>query len=528
MQTTFPTASVGPDRAHVPERHRPWYLRLGRERPVVTSGCPEGDCAPGPIAAHDVYCRTHDRLLPFSASAPTRTRTLVVNLLRALVCGVFSVSAQTANPLPMTVLVALAGAAVLGLPLRHYAVGRATALVWWALACGVCTLAAATGTHAHRIIGTVCLALLASALTAWTSATLTDRAAGGRAHRTHRTREPRPSGSPADRFADRNADRSDGRAAGWIASAMATVPATLLSALVLARGPSGWLTPLPEVRDWLLVAAAGGLAGAALAALLAGALDGWGRVDPRTAQAPLPRRPAPLRWRPADRRWHGAPPRSFAGRVKALVLEFRHQLLAAALRVLSFAVDISRLTGHYAAASVVLLLNLLYRQTVLLGRRARMTALCAAHLTGRAAVLLLTALPRGVRTILVPPAALVTAASLVPMTAGLTTDFLTDGGFGRLGAAVLGALACVVLWTVAWAASTGESFTRTGESALRTAGLALPHAVLLTTVGGWVLGLPGTLGHGRIHVGPLTLALTVLVLFFLFRAKPERAPASGD
>lgn len=528
MRTTSPTASAGPDRAHVPERHRPWYLRLGTERPVVTSGCPEVDCDPGPIAAHDVYCRTHDRLLPFSASAPTRARTLVVNLLRALVCGVFSVSAQTADPLPMTVLIALAGAAVLGLPMRHYAVGRATALVWWALACGVCATAAATGTHVHRIIGTVCLALLASAFTAWTSAALVDRAAGEHSHRIRRTRGPRPGGRSDDRPGDRDAARSDDRAAGWIASAMATVPTMLLSALVLAHGPSGWLSPLPAVRGWLLVAAAGGLAGAALTALLVGALDGWGRVDPRTAQAPLPRRPASLRWRPTDRRWTGARPRSFAGRVKALVLEFRHQLLTAALRLLSFAVDIPRLTGHYAAVSVVLLLNLLYRQTVLLGRRARMTALCAARVTGRATVLLLTVLPRGLRVVLLPPAALVAAAWLVPVTAGRTTGFLTDGGFGRLGTAVLGALACVVLWTVAWAASTGEPLARTGESALRTAGLALPHAVLLTTVGGWVLGLPGTLGHGRIHVGPLTVALTVLVLVFLLRAKPERAPASSD
>jgi hypothetical protein len=29
-------------------------------------------------------------------------------------------------------------------------------------------------------------------------------------------------------------------------------------------------------------------------------------------------------------------------------------------------------------------------------------------------------------------------------------------------------------------------------------------------------------------VGPLTVALTVLVLVFLLRAKPERAPASSD
>jgi hypothetical protein len=499
-----------PDDAFDPGRgHGPWYLRLGGERPVVRSGCPESDCAPGPIEAHDVYCRTHDRLLPFSTPAPTRTRWFVVNLLRALVCGVFTVTAQTASPLPMTVLAALTGAAVLGLPLRHYPVGRAAALALWVLACAALTLTAVTGTHGHRIIGTVALALVAAAWTGWTSATLTDRAVGFWGRRS------RPVG------------RSGGRAPGWIASAMAVVPAAALSSLVLARGPSGWLLRLPAVRGWLLVAAVGGLAGAVLTAFLAGVLDGWGRVDLRTAQAALPRKPALLRWRPADRRWHGAPPRSFAGRVKVLVLEFRHQVLTAALRGVSFAFNVLRLTGHYAAKAVVRAVNLLFRQAVLLLRRARMSVLCAGHLTGRAAAMLLAEVPRGARLVLLPPVALVTAAWLVPVVAAGLTDFLADGGFGRLGAAALSALGCLALWTLAWAALTGEPFARTRRSALRTAGLVLPHVVLLTTVGGWVLGLPGTFGPGRMHVGWLTLALTALVLLFLIRTKPDRAPAPG-
>jgi hypothetical protein len=514
MQSIYSPEPLAPDRAYVrtPDR-RPWYVRLGEERPIVASGCPESDCAPGAIEAHDVYCRTHERLLPFSTSAPTRTRWLVVNLLRALVCGVFTVSAQTASPLPVTVLAVLTGAAVLGLPLRHYTVGRTVAVVLWALACTVSALTAVTGTHGHRIIGTVSLALVALAWLGWTGARLTDRADEGRARR---ARRPDPG------------DRSGGRAAGMIASGLAVVPAALLLSLLLAQGPSGWLLRLPAVRGWLLVTALGGLAGALLAALLVGTLDGWGLVDLRTRQAGLPGRPAMLRWTPADRRRHGAPPRSFAGRVQVLVLELRHQLVTAALRCAAFAANVLRLTGHHAAKALVRLANFLYRQAVLLLRRARMSLRCAGRVLGRAVRGLVSTVPRGVRVVLLPPAVLVPAAALVPLVAGEITTYLTHGGPGRLGLALLGVLACLLLWTVAWAAFTGEPFARTRDSALRTAGLALPHVVLLTTVGGWVLGLPGTFGHGRIHVGWLTLTLTALVLVFLVRARPDRKPASEE
>jgi hypothetical protein len=514
VQSLYSTRPLTPDRVYIrtPDR-RSWYLRLGEERPVMESGCPDTDCAPVPIDAHDVYCRTHERLLPFSTSTPTRTRGFVINLLRALVCGMFTLSAQTASPVPLTVLAVLTGAAALGLPLRHYPVGRTAAIALWALACTVSALTAVTGTHGHRIIGTVSLGLVALAWLGWTGARLTDRADDSRA-RARRTRRPNPG------------DRSGGRAAGMIASGMAAVPAALLLSLLLAQGPSGWLLRLPAVRGWLLVAAVGGLAGALLAALLVGTVDGWGRVDLRTRQARLPARPSMLRWTAPDRRWHGAPPRSFAGRVQVLVLELRHQLVTAALRCAAFAANVLRLTGHHAAKAAVRLANFLFRQAVILLRRARMSLLRAGHVLARAVRALVTTVPRSVRIVLLPPAVLILAAALVPAVAGKTTTYLTHGGPGRLGLALLGALACVLLWTVAWAAFTGEPFARTRRSALRTAGLALPHAVLLTTVGGWVLGLPGTFGHGRIHVGWLTLTLTALVLVFLVRARPDRKPVS--
>lgn len=514
MHSVYPTQPLAPDLARVRAAgRRPWYLRLGEERPNVTSGCPESDCDPGPIEAHDVYCRTHERLLPFSTSAATRTRWFVVNLLRALVCGVFTLAAQTASPAPVTVLAVLTGAAVLALPLRHYTVGRVVAVTLWALACAVSTLTAVTGTHAHRVTGTVSLALIALGWLGLLSATLTERADNSWARRARRH-------NPGD--------RSGGRAVGMIASGMATVPTALALSLLLAHGPSGWLLRLPALQGWLLVGAVGGLAGTVLAALLVGTLDGWGLVDLRTGQARLPRRPAVLRWTPADRRRRGAPPHSFAGRVEALVLELRHQLVTAALRCASFVVNVLRLTGHHAARAVVVLANLLYRQAVILLRRARMSVVCTGVVLGRAVRLLLATVPCGVRIVLLPPAVLALAAALVPEVARQTTSYLTVGGPARLGLALLGTLACLLLLTAAWAALTGEPFARTRDSALRTAGLALPHVVLLTTVGGWVMGLPGTFGHGRIHVGWLTLTLTTLVLVFLVRARPDRKPAPKD
>ncbi|MDT0433652.1 MULTISPECIES: hypothetical protein [Streptomyces] len=512
MSVTRPNEPHTPDRAYARARdRRAWYLRLAEEQPIVATGCPESDCDPGPVHAHDVYCRSHDRLLPFSTSAPSRTRWFVINLLRAAVCGTFTLCAQTSSPLPVTLLAVVTGAVVLGLPLRHYPVGRAAAVGLWALTWVVYALAALTGTHGHRIIGTVVLAAVTLAWLGWTGAKVMERADDGRSRRARRPQVP---------------DRSAGRAAGVIASGLAAVPAALVLSLLLARGPSDWLLRLPAVRGWLLVAAAGGLAGALLTALLAGAVDGWGLVALRTRQLRVPGRPAVLRWKAVDRRWHGSPPRTFGGRVQALVLELRHQSVTAALRCAAFAVNILRLTGHHAAQAAVRLANLVFRQTVVLLRRARTALLCAGQLLGRAARMLATTAPHGGRVILLPTAALALATCLVPPLAWQITVYLTRGGPVRLGLALLCALACMLLWTAGWAAFTGEPFARTRDSALHSASNTLPRLVLLTTVGGWVLGLPGTFGHGRIHVGWLTLTLTALILVFLVRTRPDRKPAS--
>jgi hypothetical protein len=128
---------------------RPWWLRLGDEGPEPTVGCPAADCDTADMTAVDVYCRTHERFLPWVSDTPGRLRPVGVNLVRAAVCGAFVLTASLDSALPVALVGVGVGAAVVALPLRRYPTGVRFVNLLWAVGCVLAALWWAAGGRAH-------------------------------------------------------------------------------------------------------------------------------------------------------------------------------------------------------------------------------------------------------------------------------------------------------------------------------------------------------------------------------------------
>ncbi|MFF5296107.1 hypothetical protein [Paractinoplanes globisporus] len=68
---------------------------------------------------------------------------------------------------------------------------------------------------------------------------------------------------------------------------------------------------------------------------------------------------------------------------------------------------------------------------------------------------------------------------------------------------------------------------RSGSSLWRRSMIAGPSAVVAPAAGGWVVGLPGTLGHGAIKVGWVTRGSTLLLAVALVVNRPGSSPVPG-
>jgi hypothetical protein len=127
-----------------------------------------------------------------------------------------------------------------------------------------------------------------------------------------------------------------------------------------------------------------------------------------------------------------------------------------------------------------------------------------------------------------PTAALFLAAGSTSASAGETLRYLVYGSVvALLRSSALAAVALTAL-TAAWITLANQPISRSWKSASRSASITAPYGLLLVAIGGWVVGLPGTLGHGRIHVGWVTIASSsLLVAAFVwsqFINKPEDRP----
>jgi hypothetical protein len=117
--------------------------------------------------------------------------------------------------------------------------------------------------------------------------------------------------------------------------------------------------------------------------------------------------------------------------------------------------------------------------------------------------------------LVLPISALAVAAATLPWLADETRRYLLGGSLAALAEFVLLSVVAIIALTAAWLLLANQRLPLSMESARRSAGNISPYALLLVAAGGWLIGLPGSLGYGRVHLGWVTFLSTALLLSLL-------------
>ncbi|MFJ3667183.1 hypothetical protein ACIPSE_12065 [Streptomyces sp. NPDC090106] len=522
--------SPRPHRRSPAEPARSWWLLLGAETPSPPHGCstPEGpalDCDVRKIRPSDLYCRTHEAFLPLrNVRKPEHPLNPVGLLPRLLVAGLVW-TAQFGSPLPIWVLGFLLGAAVLLLPLRRWAVTWRTAAVAWTVTCVLVVAHHWTSQGTNRITATVLLTLTAVAV-AVRCAGETMTGASTRVRREASARRATTVITPGRGWVRGT------HAAGLIAATLAPVPAVLLFRAVERLAPAGSLTPVPGwARHWIDLAVPAALAGALLATLVAGALQGAGRIDRHVDQltrpVPKPRRPT---WAHPGRTRYTAGTDDLAARLIGVCLRVGEHTLDVLLRTAAFAAGVLLGFGHLCLATVRAGAEWLWRQVVLLKRRTTLSLVMAKDTLAEALPVAGAGTGATLRAVALPIGGLAVAGASLSVLGDGTPGYLTHGELPALWPLLASVACALVALTLAWTGLAGQPMSASANSARHTAETALPHALLTAAATGWAISLPSFLGVGRITPGWLTCTLTawplVLVAVHLMRRSRE-APHRG-
>ncbi len=453
-------------------------LRLCGEFPSPARGCPIVGCDPVRVGPVDLYCADHERLIPFSAARFGKARWFVVNLVRVAVCGVFVLAAWLEISLPLFVLLAAAGLAVAVLPLYRFPFTSKVVAAAWLLACvAVQTLPLLPELFqriAHTVlVGSVLvLALVHTGQLAWSEC----------------RRAVRPA-APA-----------------VVYSAFAAVPVFLAGWALTDPGVDIAFLPAPA-RTWLLLGAATGAIGAALIAAIAGAVDGQSAVNRNVSPVLRARETAwAVRWQAEVRTATGAKG------IERAVTEFSGRTVASAVAAARGVANLLLRAAHLLQVLGVRVIVKGHRYAVIGRRRTVAAGIATGSLMVESVELARSIGPRTGRAVVLPALCVAVAAMAAASGSEVALRYLlTDHLFSL---ADLGATFAVGVGTLTfvWMSLSGLSFPSLAKSWLHSASIALPYVVVVCTLGGWAVGLPGTLGYGPVTLGPLTLVTTALLV----------------
>ncbi|NEA32808.1 hypothetical protein [Streptomyces sp. SID13031] len=473
-------------------------LQVGKERSTAVTGCQEEPCSVDDLSAVDLYCRDHDRLIPLSRYLQRRGSWIPVNLLRGAVCGAVVLAAGVESSVPLFILFVLAGLAIVAGPLYRFPVTMRTVIFVWLLAGLAAGLlphfghAAASLVRTIAVVLTLVLAMLYAGALAW--------------------REQRSRGGAA--------------APAVTVAAFTAVPA--LAAGWFLASPSIGLISVPDwVRHYLPIGVATGVAATLLVAAIAGAVGGQARVNTFVAPLfPVRREPWLVNWRVAVRRGSRSTARGAFDRALA---EFAARATAAIVATARGVANMLLRAAHIALVLAVRLANWICGLVVVACRRLAAAVRATAEILAEAALLAWAVGWRTARVVVLPVLMLSAAAAGVAYGAIYTLRYLLGDGPGALGLLAVAAAGSVLALTVAWIALCDLPIAETSESWRRSVERVMPHLVVTLIAGAWVVGIPGTLGHGPIKVGSLTITSTVLLFVVLGVAQwRNRGPADTD
>ena len=464
-------------------------LALGAERATPRHGCHNDPCDKPELDPTDLYCKEHEKLIPFSQVNLGRARWFVINLVRAAVCGAVVLAALVESTIPLFVLFVVVGVVIGAAPLHRFPMTAKVAIVAWLLAglvAGVLPLLSSTVESVVRavLVGLVLmLAVVHAGAYAWSVR--------------------------RSRF---------GTAAAVTVAALAVVPAMATGWLL--SNPSVGFTSVPDrIRTWLLIGIATGAAGAMLIAAIAGAVTGQSRVDTLVKEIVSARATAwAVNWQ--------AKARSVVGlaALQRALMEFADRVRAVMVATARGMVNLLLRAAHIVQVVGCRLINWSYRQAVIALRRIAAAVVGTAEVLVRALLLGWLVAGRTSRVIVVPAVAVAAGAAAAVLGADYALRYLLDEGLGVLGPLALVAVGGLLALTLLWISLSGlpligpqDQQGRSGSvfSWGRSATISAPHLIVAFTLGGWIVGLPGTLGHGPIKLGPVTITSTVLLIAVL-------------
>lgn len=473
---------------------RTGLLSLGEETPVAVEGCGEDGCDPNKIEPVDLYCGPHERLLIAGRREPGRGRWIVVNLARFAICGAVVLAAWAHTAIPLYVLFVAAGLAIGAGPLFRFRMTAKVAAGAWLVAATVAAIVPLFDSSVEAAIRTVLvglvivLAVLHAGAFAWS------------------VKQPTGTTAPAVTVAT-----------------FASVPAMLLGWLL--SHPSHGLVEVPQaVRHWLYVGTVTGIAGTLLVAAIAGTIRGQAGVE-RHVDPLLTARATPWRveWQVLPAQGSHSASSSFERTLSALAT----RVVAAAVASARGVVNLLLRAAHLAQVLAVRGANWVHRRLVMTARRLVAALRATGRVLAESAALGREVLGRTAQVVLLP-AVMVTVASVAAgYGASAALRYLVEGGAGAGAAMVAGMTGVVVALSSLWILLAPLPVGVSGASWLRSASIAGPHVVVMFTIAGWVIGLPGSLGYGPIRVGVLTITFTVLLIGLVVWARRKRTPRSA-
>jgi hypothetical protein len=405
---------------------------------------------------------------------PTTGRLAVALAWRAAVCYAVFLTAQQVNLIPVFIAATGMGAALVALPLRYFRASQWAAVAQWLVLCTVVPLALSENTPTNRSIITV---MVGVTLAAWVVSFA--------------------------RFA-LHEDSAYGRTAGAVFIAASVFAAFTLIIVALPKLPLGArVLAIPAGASGpLTVMAALAASMAAITAVVAGAVRAVDdEPDQRSNLFRPPRQPGPFRRPELQRRSSRPQTRDLGTIVLRTVANFMEHVGAASSLIARLTVHALRWLSHWIVRVLVSLTNALWRWL-----------LSSIEVVTDGLLLLPSAMRRSSRLIAVPFACLFLAAWLTYLFAEQVRVYLAAGSLYALGALLTNGTGAVLSLTIAWIALSQQPIRLAARSAGLTLSASGANILILTSIGGWTLGLFGTLGHGPIRVGWVTATSTVILV----------------
>lgn len=465
-----------------------WWRQLGHEEPAPeTLGCKQGGCSAVVI---DLYCDEHETFLPQGGVDLSNSRYGVIVFSAAIVYLAFWVAATYRTAAPLFAVFVLASVIVLSLVMRRLHIARRVALaLFFTSVSGVPLLLWLHPGPQRWLVSAAVLATLA----VWVAYLST--------------------------WGPRQLNVAIPRAVSALCTTLLGLAAAVgLAAVIEALLPEYLAWRSTTIHHWaeylILVVLAIFLVVVVLTAAWRGASNVRTNVDrplsipsePALVQLRRPKLSRPRR--PKRRRRRGIAD-AMVHTMKAFMTAFASRMMRAARSLLESAANFARRAGHIAVIAAVKVLNGLWVCIVIALRYLSSVAIYAFNLLVRVVANTLTAGWHSGRVTLVPITAAFGAAAALRAAAIADRDYLSTGHLGSAAVLAIAATAAIIALSLLWAAWSGLGLWIAVRSSVRTVRMLSVSGLACLAIGGWLLGLPGTLGHGPIHVGWLTTASTV-------------------